>query len=119
MLSMWLTPTCSASLVQLVATLVRHFMVGLYPLHFVVNMTTLVFERYFSDTDIITIRGQIFHYNNVIIMALLTGLANLLPVFVPTILLLLISYTTRFFAKEYIDMAIQVNLTILLVLATM
>ena len=46
-------------------------------------------------------------------------MSNLLTVFVPTILLLLISYTTRFFAKDYIDMAIQVNLTILLVLATM
>ena len=56
----------------------RRFMVGLYPLHFVVNMSTLVFERYFSDTDIITIRGQIFHFNDVIIMALLTGLANLI-----------------------------------------
>ena len=46
-------------------------------------------------------------------------MSNLLTVFLPTILLLIISYTTRFFAKDYIEMAIQVNLTILLVLATM
>ena len=44
---------------------------------------------------------------------------NLLTVFVPTILLLTISFAARFFAEEYIDMVIQVNLTILLVLATM
>ena len=46
-------------------------------------------------------------------------MSNLLTVFLPTILLLVISYSTRLFAKDYIDMAIQVNLTILLVLATM
>ena len=44
---------------------------------------------------------------------------NLLTVFVPTILLLAISFAARFFAEDYIDMVIQVNLTILLVLATM
>ena len=56
---------------------VRHFMVGLYPLHFVVNMTALVFERYFANTDVITIRGQIFNYNNIVLVAMSTGLANL------------------------------------------
>ena len=44
---------------------------------------------------------------------------NLLTVFVPTTLLLVISFTTRAFAEDYMDMVIQVNLTILLVLATM
>ena len=44
---------------------------------------------------------------------------NLLTVFVPTILLLTISFAARFYAEDYIDMVIQVNLTILLVLATM
>ena len=44
---------------------------------------------------------------------------TLLTVFVPTILLVIISFVARFFAEEYIDMVIQVNLTILLVLATM
>ena len=43
----------------------------------------------------------------------------LLTVFVPTILLVIISFTARFFAEDYIDMVIQVNLTILLVLGTM
>ena len=46
-------------------------------------------------------------------------ISNLLTVFVPTILLVAISFTARFFAEEYIDMVVQVNLTILLVLATM
>ena len=69
---------------------VRHFMVGLYPLHFVVNMTTLVFERYFSDTDVITIRGHILNYNNVVLVAILTGLANL-------ILFILFYYANFFF----------------------
>ena len=46
-------------------------------------------------------------------------ISNLLTVFAPTMLLIAISFTTRFFAEDYIDMVIQVNLTILLVLATM
>ena len=44
---------------------------------------------------------------------------NFLTVFVPTILLIVISFTARAFAEDYMDMVIQVNLTILLVLATM
>ena len=44
---------------------------------------------------------------------------NLLTVFVPTMLLVIISFTARFFAADFIDMVIQVNLTILLVMATM
>ena len=44
---------------------------------------------------------------------------NLLTVFVPTMLLVTISFAARFFAENYIDMVIQVNLTILVVLATM
>ena len=43
----------------------------------------------------------------------------LLTVFVPTVLLVIISFTARFFAEDYIDMVIQVNLTIQLVLGTM
>ena len=46
-------------------------------------------------------------------------ISTFLTVFVPTMLLLIISFTARFFAEDYIDMVIQVNLTILLVLATM
>ena len=44
---------------------------------------------------------------------------NVLTVFVPTMLLVLISFAARLFSEDYIDMVIQVNLTILLVLATM
>ena len=45
--------------------------------------------------------------------------SNLLTVFVPTMLLVVISFTARFFAEDYIDMVIQVNVTILNVVATM
>ena len=44
---------------------------------------------------------------------------NLLTVFIPTTLLLVISLTARTFAEDYMDMVIEVNLTILLVLAFM
>ena len=44
---------------------------------------------------------------------------NLLTVFVPTMLLVMISFATRLFAAEYIDMVIQVNVTVMLALATM
>ena len=45
--------------------------------------------------------------------------SNLFTVFIPTMLLVVISFTTRFFAEDYIDMVIPVNATILQVLATM
>ena len=45
--------------------------------------------------------------------------SNLMTVFVPTMLLVIISFTARFFAEDYIDMVIQVNVTILNVVATM
>ena len=56
---------------------VRHFMVGLYPLHFVVNMTALVFEKYFSSIEVFAIQGYIFNYNNVVLVAIFSGVANL------------------------------------------
>ena len=46
-------------------------------------------------------------------------ISNALTVFIPTITLQVISFVTRIFAKDYVDMVIQVNLTILLVLATL
>ena len=46
-------------------------------------------------------------------------ISNILTVFIPTTTLIAISFISRFFAKDYIDMVIQVNLTILLVLATL
>ena len=60
--------------------------------------------------------------NKAIIVELTFGrpiINNLLTVFVPTLLLVIISFTARFFAEDYMDMVVQVNLTILLVLATM
>ena len=56
---------------------VRRFMVGLFPLHFVVNMTALVFEKYFSNIEVFAIQGYIFNYNNVVLAAIFTGVANL------------------------------------------
>ena len=46
-------------------------------------------------------------------------ISNLLTVFIPTITLLAISFIARFFVKDFFDLTIMVNLTILLVLATL
>ena len=56
---------------------VRRFMVGLFPLHFVVNMTALVFERYFSSIEVFAIQGYIFNYNIAVLVAIFSGVANL------------------------------------------
>ena len=45
--------------------------------------------------------------------------STLLTVFVPTILLIIVSFMARFFADNYVDMVVQVNLTLTLTLATM
>ena len=45
--------------------------------------------------------------------------SNLLTVFVPTILLIIVSFMARFFADNFVDMVVQVNLTLTLTLATM
>ena len=77
-------------------------------------------ERYFVSR--IRMCKSTIHNMNAIIVEVILGrpiISNLITVFVPTALLLVISFTARFFAKDYIDMVIQVNLTILLVLATM
>ena len=46
-------------------------------------------------------------------------IANILTVFIPTIILLVISHLANVFDQEYLDMVIMVNLTVLLVLATL
>ena len=46
-------------------------------------------------------------------------ISNILTVFIPTIILLIISHITNVYEKQYIDMVIMVNLTVLLVLATL
>ena len=56
---------------------VRHYMVGLYPLHFVVNMASLLFQKYFGTTHVVTIRGIIFNINTIILIAIAAGLVNL------------------------------------------
>ena len=44
---------------------------------------------------------------------------NILTVFIPTITLMSISFISRVFAEDYVDMVVEVNLTIFLVLATL
>ena len=46
-------------------------------------------------------------------------LGTVLSVFMPTFILLILSQMVRVFNKDYLDMVIQVNLTLLLVLATL
>ena len=46
-------------------------------------------------------------------------LSNVMTVFIPTAILLLISHITKIFDKHYVDMVMEVNLTVLLVLSTL
>ena len=65
---------------------------------------------------------SIINERNAIVVEVTLGrpiISNILTVFIPTTTLLTISFVARFFAKDYIDMVIQVNITILLVLATL
>ena len=66
-------------------------------------------------------RSRILEYEAIVVEVTMSRpiINNLMTVFIPTILLLAISFTSRVFAEDYIDMVIMVNLTILLVLATM
>ena len=45
--------------------------------------------------------------------------SNILTVFIPTTILMFISYMARVFEEDYLDMVLQVNLTVLLVQATL
>ena len=45
--------------------------------------------------------------------------SNVLTVFIPTTILMFISYMARVFEEDYLDMVLQVNLTVLLVQATL
>ena len=66
-------------------------------------------------------RSRILEYEAIVVEVTMSRpiINNLMTVFIPTILLLAISFTSRVFAEDYVDMVIMVNLTILLVLATM
>ena len=46
-------------------------------------------------------------------------ISNILTVFIPTLILLIISHVANMFDRDYIDMVIGVNLTVLLVLASL
>ena len=46
-------------------------------------------------------------------------ISNILTVFIPTIILLTISHISKVYDQRYIDMVVMVNLTVLLVLATL
>ena len=45
--------------------------------------------------------------------------SNILTVFIPTITLMSVSFMSRVFVEDYVDMVVEVNLTIFLVLATL
>ena len=45
--------------------------------------------------------------------------SNILTVFIPTITLMSISFISRVFVEDYVDMVVEVSLTIFLVLATL
>ena len=45
--------------------------------------------------------------------------STVLTIFLPTFILILISFTTTFFKEDYFDTIISVNLTVMLVLVTM
>ena len=45
--------------------------------------------------------------------------SNILTVFIPTITLMSISFISRVFVEDYVDMVVEVNLTIFLVLTTL
>ena len=45
--------------------------------------------------------------------------SNILTVFIPTITLMTVSFISRVFVDDYVDMVVEVNLTIFLVLATL
>ena len=46
-------------------------------------------------------------------------ISNVLTVFIPTVILLVINHMSKIYDENYLDMVIQVNLTVLLVLATL
>ena len=46
-------------------------------------------------------------------------ISNILTVFIPTFILLVINHMSKIYDENYLDMVIQVNLTVLLVLATL
>ena len=67
----------------------RHYTIGLLPLHFVVNITALLFLYFFSTTDFIVINGLILNVNYTIFAALSSSVLNmvlLLFFFYPNIL---------------------------------
>ena len=45
--------------------------------------------------------------------------SNILTVFIPTITLMSVSFMSRVFVEDYVDVVVEVNLTIFLVLATL
>ena len=55
----------------------RHYTLGLYPLHYIVNITTLLFLHFFSTNDFIIFNGIIFYTNYITIVAFTAAFLNL------------------------------------------
>ena len=95
----------------------RHF-TKLQPSHLEHNHN-ITLRRYTLDRiEMCTSDGQV---QTMVVKVTLSRpiISNILTVFIPTITLLAISFIARFFARDFIDMVIQVNLTILVILATL
>ena len=75
----------------------------------------------YTLTEIKMCKSRLFEKEAIVVEVTMgrPSMNNLVTIFIPTTLLLIISFTARAFAAEYMDLVIQVNLTILLVQATM
>ena len=69
---------CLARPIHNPSPILRQYMVGLYPLHFIVNLACLVFTLYFPSIDSITIRGTIINIDYVLLTGILAGVLNFL-----------------------------------------
>ena len=67
---------CLARPIHNPSPILRQYMVGLYPLHYIVNLACLLFTLYFPSIDSITIRGTIININLVILVGILSGVLN-------------------------------------------
>ena len=65
--------------------------------------------------------GHVQHLGSVIVIIRFGRrlMSNILTIFIPTIILIILSHFAKLYEETYFELVIGVNLTILLVLATM
>ena len=86
---------CVAHPVKKNSPSLRHYTIGLLPLHFIVNITALLFLYFFTTTDFIVMNGLILNVNYTIFVAFLSSLLNivlLLFFFYPNILAIFLKF---------------------------